>query len=127
VQDRSSPPGGKDPHRIALDVERLDAYQVALEFQSLVAQLRFPRSLGHLRDQLDRAATSIALNIAEAVGRRGAGERAHFYVIARGSAMECAAIIDIIRSRGMAPPATCDGARTLLVRSVQMLTRLSQR
>jgi four helix bundle protein len=110
-----------------LDVERLDAYQVAVEFQLLVAQIRFPRALGHLRDQLDRAATSIVLNIAEAVGRRGPGERSHFYVIARGSAMECAAIIDIIRGRGVATPAICDRARTLLVRSVQMLTRLSHR
>jgi four helix bundle protein len=113
--------------RVVLDVERLDAYNVALELQALASEFRFPRALAHLRDQLDRAATSIVLNIAEAVGRRGAGERAHFYVIARGSAMECAAIIDIIRGRGVAPPARCDRARALIVRSVQMLTRLSQR
>jgi four helix bundle protein len=125
--DDRSPASRADARRVVLDVERLDAYQVALEFQLLTTEFRFPRALAHLRDQLDRAASSIVLNIAEAVGRRGAGERAHFYVIARGSAMECAAVIDILRSRGIGPLPACERARTLLVRTVQMLTRLARR
>ena len=107
-----------------LDVERLDVYRVALEFQQSVAEFRFPRSLAHLRDQLDRASTSILLNIAEGSGRRGSGERGHFYTIARGSAMECAAIIDILRARGIAGADSCSRSRQSLVRIVQMLTRL---
>jgi hypothetical protein len=38
--------------------------------------------------------------------------------------MECAAIVDVIRSLGLAPIAVCKEARWLLVRVVQMLTRL---
>jgi four helix bundle protein len=126
MQDRFGAVGPNPDGDSPLDVDRLDVYRVALEFQALAGELRFPRSLGHLRDQLDRAATSIALNIAEAVGRHGAAERAHFFMIARGSAMECAAIVDIARSRGLAAVAICDRARGLLVRTVQMLTRLAR-
>jgi four helix bundle protein len=51
-------------------------------------------------------------------------DKAHFYAIARGSAMECAAIVDVIRSLGLAPVAACQEARWRLVRIVQMLTKL---
>ena len=37
------------------------------------------------------------LNIAEGAGRSQKGEKRHFYGIARGSAMECAAVCDILR------------------------------
>jgi hypothetical protein len=72
----------------ALDAERLDAYQVALEFHALAGGLPLGRGRGELRDQLDRASTSIVLNIAEGAGRRGGADRARFFAIARGSATE---------------------------------------
>ena len=52
---------------------------------------------------------------------------ARFFAIARGSATECAAILDIVRARGLAPSAVTSRGRSLLVRVVQMLTRLCQR
>lgn len=55
---------------MAFDHERLDVYQTALDFivetQDVVSHL--PRGRGHLVDQLQRAATSIVLNIAEGAG-----------------------------------------------------------
>jgi len=110
-----------------LSVERLDCYRVALEFQTLAADLVRQRGLGALRDQLDRASVSIVLNIAEAVGRTAAADRAHFFAIARGSATECAAIVDLLLARGLACQQNCRRARSLLVRIVQMLSRLIQR
>lgn len=80
-----------------------------------------------LRDQLERASLSIALNIAEGAGRRSRPDKNRFYGIARGSTNECAAIIDLLRVRGLASEASCNQARELLVRIVQMLTRLQQR
>ena len=80
-----------------------------------------------LRDQLERASLSIALNIAEGAGRRPRADKSRFYGIARGSANECAAIFDVLRVRGLASEASCNQARELLVRIVQMLTRLQQR
>ena len=106
-----------------LDPERLDCYRVALELTALVQRL-VPRGHRELRDQLTRASLSVPLNVAEGCGRRALGEKAHFYAIARGSAMECAAIVDVVRSLGLAPVAACKDARWLIVRTVQMLTRL---
>jgi len=110
-----------------LDPERLDAYRVALEFQSLAAAICRRRGLGALRDQLDRASVSIVLNTAEGAGRVAPLEKAHFYSIARGSAVESGAALDLLRLRGFMTPAEHRRARALLVRIVSMLVRLSGR
>jgi four helix bundle protein len=110
-----------------LDAERLDVYRVALEFHALAAALPLGRGLRELRDQLERASTSIVLNTAEAAGRRAPADRARFFAMARGSATECAAILDIVRARSLAPAVVTSRGRSLLVRIVQMLTRLCQR
>jgi len=108
-----------------LDAEKLDCYRLAVEFQSLAARLLPRRGHAGLRDQLDRASVSIVLNIAEGAGRFSPADKARFYAIARGSAAECAAVLDVALSRGLAPASSCRPARTLLVRIVQMLTRLN--
>jgi len=109
-----------------LDPQRLDCYRVALEFAAAAARL-LPRGHGDLRSQLSRAASSIALKLAEGVGRRAPAQGAHFYAIPRGSAMECAAVVDLARSLGLVPIARCKEAQWLLVRIVQMLTKLEAR
>ncbi len=110
-----------------LDAERLDVYRVALEFLALVPSLHPRRACGDLRDQLERAGSSILLNLAEGVGRFAPLDKARFYGIARGSAMECAAILHVLHARALAPVTTCRSARFLLVRIVQMITRLVAR
>lgn len=84
---------------------------------------------GHsaLRDQLDRASASVLLNIAEGCGRSSRSDKAQFYLIARGSAMESAAAVDVLLSRDLILPGTHRHARGLLIRVTQMLTRLVQR
>jgi len=54
-----------------------------------------------LRDQLERASLSIVLNTAESAGRSSALDKARFVTIARGSATECAAILDVLLARGL--------------------------
>ena len=107
-----------------LSYERFDVYRVALEFQALVPALAPGRGHGSLRDQLYRASTSILLNVAEGCGRSLRGEKASFYSIARGSAMECGAALDVLLSRGLIEAAAHRHARGLLVRVTQMLTKL---
>jgi four helix bundle protein len=115
------PAGDPAPH---LDCERLDCYRLAVEFQTIAARLVATRRVGALRDQLDRASVSIVLNLAEGAGRRFAREKAHFYSIARGSATECAAVLDLLSARGLLSAAEHRHGRGLVVRMVQMLTRL---
>jgi len=110
-----------------LDAEKLDAYRVALEFQAVAVQLVPKRGCAELRDQLDRASISIVLNIAEGCGRRSPADKGRFYSMARGSATECAAILDLLGVRGLVDDRLHRRARSLLVRVVQMLTRLVAR
>jgi four helix bundle protein len=106
------------------DYERFDVYRVALDFQRLVPGLLPRRGHSALRDQLDRASASILLNIAEGFGRTSRAEKASFYAIARGSAMECGAVLDVLIARGLVSPAQHRHPRGLLFRVVQMLTKL---
>ena len=107
-----------------LAYERLDVYQRSIEFIVLVAPVleALPRGNAGLADQLRRASISIPLNIAEAAGKVGEADRARFYAIARGSAMECGAILDV--GRALVSEATASGGKALLVRVVAMLTKM---
>jgi four helix bundle protein len=111
-----------------LSHEKLDVYQRSIEF--LAAALRIaenlPRGQATLADQFRRAAMSIPLNIAEGSGRApGSPDRARFRGIARGSAMECGAILDVVRLLEVAPEADRARAKALLVRVVEMLSKMS--
>ncbi len=78
------------------DHERLDVYQVSLQFVAWVFD-RINRLKGycrHARDKLIRAFQSIPRNIAESNGKRSRTDRRRFFEIARGSALECAAVLD---------------------------------
>ena len=110
-----------------LDAEKLDVYRVALEFQAIAGHLVPKRGYAELRDQLDRASISIVLNIAEGCGRRSPADKGRFYSMARGSATECAAILDLLAARGVVDDRLRNRARALLVRTVQMLTQLGAR
>jgi four helix bundle protein len=108
-----------------LDHERLHVYRCAIEFLAIGFSLveRLPRGYGALGDQLRRAAVSIPLNIAEAAGKTSSNDRANFHAIARGSAMECGAILDVVRLLEVAPGEVEQG-KELLVRMVSMLTKM---
>lgn len=125
IRPRNPEPVSESASPVLLDAERLDVYRAAVQFQAFAVDV-MRQANGTLRDQLDRASASVVLNIAEAAGRRAPKEKAHFYAIARGSATECAAILDIARSRGLGTAAVFHDGRILLVRIVQMLTRLDQ-
>jgi four helix bundle protein len=85
------------------------------------------RGCSELRDQLERASISIVLNIAEGCGRTSPADKARFYAMARGSATESAAVLDLLWARGLVDARLRGQARSLLVRIVQMLTRLQVR
>lgn len=73
------------------------------------------------------ASLSVVLNIAEGGGRRSRRDKARFYAIARGSATEVAALLDVLDRRRLGSLAAIASARRLAVRTVQMLTRIHQR
>lgn len=74
-------------------------YQASISFLALVMQINraLPKGNADLADQLMRAAQSQPLNIAEGAGRWTKPDQARFYMHARGSAMEAAAALDMLR------------------------------
>jgi four helix bundle protein len=111
-------------HGAFLEHERLDVYRAALAFHELASKVVPQRGHSALRDQLDRASVGIVLCIAEGAGRRSAPDKRRFYEMARGSA-ESAAVLDVLHARRLLSDHARTEGRQLLLRIVQMLTRLS--
>ena len=79
------------------DHEKLEVYREAIAFVGwLTTILESMSKIGDVRDQLERASTSIALNIAEGNGKYSAKDRCRFFDTAHGSALECAVGLDIL-------------------------------
>src|SRR2546423_7521664 len=110
------------------DHEKLDVYREAIAFCAWTGELLSSISAkAAAKDQLDRASTSIPLNIAEGNGKFSAKDRARFLEIARGSGLECAAALDVLVARKLAVPEQIDTAKENLVRIVQMLMGMLRR
>ena len=111
------------------DHDRLDVYRLSIEY--VADAFDISRSLEglhrHARDQWLRAAQSIPLNIAEGNGKRSLKDRARFLDIARGSALECAAIQDVLVVSGGLSRETDHKLKSRLVRIVAMLTRMAMK
>ena len=101
-------------------------YRCAIEFlaRSTVLPQKLPKGHSGLADQLRRAALSVPLNIAEGAGRVSEADGARHYAIARGSAMECAAIMDALRVLSVVTEQEHEQVTELLARIVAMLTKL---
>lgn len=109
-----------------LAYERMDVYKCAIDFLGLSARVlgTIPKGNAGLADQLKRAALSIPLNIAESSGKTSTPDRRRFCAIARGSAMECGAILDACRVLSLVDDKMVDEGKGLLVRIVSMLTKM---
>ena len=114
--------------RTLFDHEKLDVYQEAIAFCGWVGEfLETVSGKTAAKDQLDRASTSIPLNIAEGNGKFSGRDRARFLEMARGSALECAACLDVLVARRLAETESVIAAKEQLARIVQMLIGLLRR
>jgi four helix bundle protein len=111
-----------------LDHERLDVYRLALDFLVFAHQIieTLPRGRSHLSDQLTRASTSIVLNLAEGAGKHSKADKRRYYVSARGSATESAALLDVLWRLALLDEAGHKSGKEMLVRVVSMLIKLAQ-
>jgi four helix bundle protein len=105
------------------DHEKLDVYQASIQFVAWADELleQLPKSLA-VTNQLDRASTSIPLNLAEGNGKFTDKDRCRFFDIARGSALECAACLDVLVVKKRIKSA--EEGKVQLVRIVSMLVGL---
>jgi four helix bundle protein len=112
----------------SFDHEKLDVYNAAIEFVELADAIvrRLPRGRAYLAEQLQRSATSIPFNIAEGAGEYSRREKARLYRIARRSATESAAMLDVLGRLKLADGGRISEGRAMLLRIVSMLIRLVQ-
>jgi four helix bundle protein len=114
--------------KIYFDHEKLDVYREAINFCGWVSEfLASISAKAAAKDQLDRASTSIPLNIAEGNGKFSAKDRARFFEMARGSALECAACLDVLVARKLTKEETIAAQKKCLVRIIEMLVGLLRR
>ncbi|MDQ6912688.1 MAG: four helix bundle protein [Verrucomicrobiota bacterium] len=110
------------------DHEKLEVYREAIAFCGWVGEF-----LGSIqtklaaKDQLDRASTSIPLNIAEGNGKFSGADRGRFFEMARGSALECAACLDVIVARKLATAEELEPRKEQLAGITRMLVGLLKR
>jgi four helix bundle protein len=111
--------------QIHFDHEKLNVYQVSLAFNGWVGEfLSKIKAKAAAKDQLDRAATSIPLNIAEGNGKFSKRDRARYFDITRGSALESAVALVVLVSRKLATPEGIAAAKEMLLQIVSMLMGL---
>jgi len=111
---------------MVLDHERLDVYAIALDFLVFANEVieRLPRGRGHLADQLTRASTSIVLNLAEGAGKLSKADKRRYYLTARGSATESAALLDVCSRLRLIGEADYRTGKAMIVRQAGLATEL---
>jgi len=107
---------------MALAFEKLLVYQKAVDFSDRVCQITetFPRGFYFLVDQLNRAAVSIATNIAEGNGRFTKPDKKNFFGISRGSAQECVPLLELARRRRLIE----DGVHAAMKADLEEIARM---
>jgi len=107
------------------DHEKLKVYQTAIGFVKWVQQTLEKVPKGHaVYKQLDRSSTSIPLNIAEGNGKFTSRDRCRYFDIARGSALESAAALDVLVARAIVKSDQIVPGKELLKNIVSMLVGL---
>ena len=113
------------PQEHWFDHEKLEVYREAVSFvawlSSLLEETVRP---GEVKDHLDRASTSMPLNIAEGNGKYSSKDRCRFFDIAHGSALECAAGLDVLVAKGQLAAEQIRPGKERLQRIVRMLMGL---
>ena len=113
---------------MAFGHEKLDVYRAAIASVGWASRYCEKRK-GHrnAKDQLLRTSQAIAPNMAEGNGKATNGDRRRYFEIARGSALACAAIQDVLPACDAMSAADNRKQKALLDRSVAMRTKRGQR
>src|SRR5205085_9858187 len=107
------------------DHEKLNVYQSSLGFVAWATELVSGIQVkAAVKDQLDRAFTSVPLNIAEGNGKFAIRDRCRYLDFARGSALECAACLDVLVAKKLSDEAAVRPGKEQLLEIVSMLMGL---
>ena len=111
--------------QIMFDHEKLKVYQASISFVVWLQKIleKVPKKHA-VHNQLDRASTSIALNIAEGNGKSLPRDRCKYFDIARGSAFECAAALDVLAAKDILKEKEVIAGKQILKEVVSMIVGL---
>jgi len=113
------------PHAPDFWHEKLHVYQRSLAFasraESLIAEITVPAAV---LDHLDRASESVAENIVNGNSQWSPNAKCRYFGIARGSALECAACMDVCCVKGLVPLTSRNEGKEELRHIVRMLVGL---
>ena len=106
--------------------EKLEVYQMAIGFNVWLSKImENVKRNNNIMDQIDRAAISIPLNIAEGNGKSSKKDHNRYLEIARSSTLECAACLDVMFAKKMITPLQLDEGKQMLLSGTRMLYKLS--
>ncbi len=93
---------GNFVNKVLFDHEKLNVYQNSLDFVEWVDKkiLSGKKKLS-VYDQINRASTSIPLNIAEGNGKYSSKDRCRYFDIAMGSELECVSCLDVLHMKNL--------------------------
>jgi len=107
---------------IYFDHEKLKVYQLSLEFNKYAHQICSKLdSRSDIRNQLDRASSSIVLNIAEGNGKYSKKDKCRYFDISLGSSFECAGCLDILSVRDLISNQEANKGKLVIKEIISML------
>ena len=111
--------------KIYFDHEKLKVYQLSLEFVVIADEILSHQSKKiSACENLERASTSVTLNIAEGNGKFSSKDRCNFFDIARGSALESAGCLDILSVKKLISIEELTKGKELLQQIISMIVGL---
>jgi four helix bundle protein len=112
-----------DDSDVLFSHEKLDVYQVSLELMRWLVSLPVAEGVDRTYRQLEKAATSLLLNIAEGNGRYSELDHRHFLDVAASSAVKSAAYLDICERKPYFKDIDLAPGKQCLGRVAAMLSR----
>lgn len=79
-------------------MKNFKTYQLAVKLYENCQSTKVP---GVMRDQLDRCALSVVLNLAEGSGKQGEKDRRRFFIISFGSLRELQACLSLLKNESL--------------------------
>ena len=106
-------------------LERVDVYQLALDFTASIERLlKGTEARFFMKDRLDRNATGIAMQVAQAINDLAPSGRRASYRKAYALAVDCSTILDILARRSDVDQSVATQAQQLVARLLTNLDTL---
>ena len=108
--------------------EKLEVYQRSLKFITWLTEVIDILNKGNrnIINQIDRASISVVLNIAEGNGKHSSKEHKRYIEIAKSSALECAAALDVMFAKKIINEQKLEDGKEMAVVIVKMLYKLGE-